>query len=270
MISEEYKQWDEFSLKRAQFTVLILESAKYCQSFLEPILEILNELTDLMKDYKTRYNGYEVLYNLVNHLNDFGVCSPVVIEICLQGISWKVGKPTEAIRRIACLSFTQAIINENISKDALMSQSKKVCSLFKGCIEDEWSVNLRQSGLNFIKILASEIKNELTQEFLYEIYPIVLSRLDDSNDDIRILAVDALGVVINCSNFRFSKSTMEYIISILFLHMDDPNESLRNRIFWLLKLSSEGDSKEIIEQAAGTNLELYKHKKYCQELLTDN
>ena len=270
LVTKQYQNWNEHSLRRVQFKYLVLEAGQHCSQFAESILEITLSLIQLGNDYTTRFDALETLFHLVREVKNFAQFSQMLIDICVKGMTWKVGKATESIRRAGALTLSQALTSQSVSIESVLDNLTTLMPVVKGCVEEEWSLQLRIVALNLLKILFAELKEKICQETLFKTYPLLLSRLDDSEDSIRIISVDVLGQLIACPAFEFSNSTHEYIVKVLFLHMDDHNQQLRERVFWLLSFLKESKCPEVVTTFAQENLTKYKHKQLCAQLINEN
>ena len=56
---------------------------------------------------------------------------------------------------------------------------------------------------------------------LKDIYPVLLGRLDDSQDKIRIEVTKSIVAFFNCEDLVISTGTFEYVMRHLFIHLDD-------------------------------------------------
>ncbi len=61
---------------------------------------------------------------------------------------------------------------------------------------------------------------------LRDIYPELLKRMDDSQDNIREKACEALEAFFNLLPEGWSESLYEYIVKSVIIHLDDPNEAI--------------------------------------------
>lgn len=267
ILTKEYQQWDEFSFKRNQFKALIIEAGENAYDFRFEILEICQSMVQFERDFKTRYDTFELLFHFISNSQQLNDLSTLFIQICMTGMTWRVGKATETIRRAALMTLSHALMKNLLTPESLKDTNKKLFISLKGCVEDEWSLPLRQSTLELFKVYFAERKQHVSQEILFDSYPMILSRLDDSDDQIRIAAVDCFGQLITCKNFVFSNSTNEYIAEHLFLHLDDQNSDLRNRIFFLMKFMIQNQNQKFIQDLAKKNLELFKHKNHLIDLI---
>ena len=265
--TEEFKNWEEFSLKRIQFCALINESESSCEEFIEEIFQICESTLEVARDYHTRYDSLEMIYHMIPFISPLDLRSQRFINLILLGMKWRPGRANEAIRRAACLCLSKALLEEKLTKESLLGSSESLLSLLKGCIEDDRSIQLRICSLQLLKIYFAQLQSVVQIEKIFELYPLVLARLDDSDDEVRIFAVDVFAQISACKEFKFSESTGKYIAEQLFLHMDDVNQILRERIYCLLKFLLLEKGYDNVKELAQKNLEISKHKDLCLKLI---
>jgi hypothetical protein len=58
----------------------------------------------------------------------------------------------------------------------------------------------------------------------------------------------AIGVFFRCANFKFSSSTLEYMIKAILVHLDDQNEKVQRAIFDCLKVAADIDPALLIKE----------------------
>lgn len=265
--TKEFDNWEEFSLKRIQFCALITEAASAAQEFTEQILQVCESTLQVTRDYRTRYDSLEMLFHLVSSISSVGSYSQRLMDLCLLGMKWRPGRANEAIRRASCLTLSKALVQEVLGKDVLLTSSEGLLPVLKGCIEEDRSVQLRVCSLQLLKIYFAKLQNDVDTKTIFELYPLVLSRLDDSDDEVRIFAVDVFAQISACEQFKFSGNTESYIAEQLLLHMDDPNPILRERIFCLLKFLLLEKSYEQVRKLARDKTEVSNNKELCLKLV---
>lgn len=265
--TKEFENWEEFSLKRIQFCALITEAASAAQEFTEQVLEVCECTLQVTRDYRTRYDSLEMLFHFVSTISTMEPFSQRLVDLCLLGMKWRPGRANEAIRRAACLTLSKALVQEIVGKDALLHSTEKLLPVLKGCVEEDRSVQLRVCSLQLLKIYFAKLQDDVDSKVIFELYPLVLSRLDDSDDEVRIFAVDVFAQISACKHFKFSENTGTYISEQLLLHMDDPNPILRERIFCLLKFLLLEKSYEQVRKLAKEKTEVSNFKELCLKLV---
>jgi hypothetical protein len=94
----------------------------------------------------------------------------------------------------------------------------------------------------------------------------LLERLDDSQDPIRIKIATAINVFFSCRYIKLSESTLEYVINAIFVHFDDSSDDIRGAIFLSLKHAALVDPREVLKHAQN-NLKRMKNRDRCEELI---
>ena len=232
----EHLNWAKDSLKRVQFCALVREAGRAVDGFLESVLQIVEPTLETGRDYATRFDSLELLFHLAPCLPDPGPLSQKYLDLCLAGMKWRAGRTNESIRRTACLCLSKALAEHKLLHQCLLDSSKTLLASLKGCVEDDRSPQLRVCALQLLKLYFSVLKDQVSTEAIFDLYPLVLSRLDDPEDEVRVFAVDVFARIAVCKSFSFSESTVKYILARFLLHMDDANRVLRERISMLLRL----------------------------------
>jgi len=60
------------------------------------------------------------------------------------------------------------------------------------CLDDDWRSDLRHAAMEVMQALLISYLKDLQEKQLLDVYPELLKRLDDSNDDLRIYACELL------------------------------------------------------------------------------
>merc|ERR1712045_356258 len=113
--------------------------------------------------------------------------------------------------------------------------------ILKSCLDDSWSPDNRWIACHVLSCTLVELQAEISSEQLREVYPELLKRLDDSNDEIRAAVCDALTVFFKCLPPKWSRSLFEYMLRTLFVHLDDPNLKIQQGIYGVLEAALHQD-----------------------------
>ncbi|TMS14708.1 Dynein assembly factor 5, axonemal [Larimichthys crocea] len=86
------------------------------------------------------------------------------------------------------------------------------------------------------------IGTSLHPEALNKIYPELLKRLDDSSEEVRSVALQALGLWLTSLtkdyNPEFCTPHLQFLFQQLLLHLDDPDSSVQEQVLEVLKKGS--------------------------------
>jgi hypothetical protein len=77
---------------------------------------------------------------------------------------------------------------------------KELIPVIKSCLEEDWGPDLRFAACNLIEKVILVLNSELDGEELRQIYPFLLERLDDAQDQIRIEITKSLIAFFTCKN----------------------------------------------------------------------
>jgi hypothetical protein len=143
-------------------------------------------------------------------------------------------------------------------------------SFLKSTMEDNYDYELRCLSVKlFFRILAST-QNLVVEQELHDSYQMLLKRLDDSQNTIRIETCKTLIVFFNIVNARvkISETIFEFIVKTLFIHFDDQNESIRNIVKDVLRVSMNRYPQKFYE-IAQENLKRFNHQNDCLEVIKE-
>lgn len=113
---------------------------------------------------------------------------------------WRAGKPSIKIRKAAILVFSKALNRGILESDALHKLYPEILPPLKTCMDDDWAPDLRLSATHFMTLLITALKDHLDQIELSQLYPVLLSRLEDAQDGIRIEITEAIKRFFGCKH----------------------------------------------------------------------
>lgn len=153
--------------------------------------------------------------------------------------------------------------------------------MVKSCLEEDWGPDLRFAACSLIEKIILVLNAELEGEELRQIYPVLLERLDDAQDQIRIEITKSIIAFFTCKNVKnkkffkiyafffqmgFSESILEYIVKGVFVHLDDQNEDIQMSIYNVLRFMAKLKPKLVLDEAKDS-LKKFKYPRKCQELI---
>ena len=184
----------------------------------------------------------------------------------LPNLKWQVGGAASGIRKVslACLYSLLKCCQYDCS--TLFGMAPFVLPTLKSHLDDSDTSN-RQLSFACIYLLFKGLpKYSLGEEAVHQLYPALVTGLDDSNDNIRIAACDCLFVFLSVADSQTLKgTTLDYIIKNVMLHMDDPNTTIQSKCFQIQKEALNIDSKSVL-RAAQSAICSHQNTKLCQEL----
>jgi hypothetical protein len=113
---------------------------------------------------------------------------------------WRSGKPNIKIRKAAILVFTKMLKKKLFPSGELYQIYSDIIAPLKDCLEDDWAADLRMSSIHYCQLLISALTDFLDSIELSNLRSILLYRLDDAQDAIRIETTVALRAFLRCKN----------------------------------------------------------------------
>lgn len=126
--------------------------------------------------------------------------SEIVKKVLVQSLLWRSGKPSIKIRKAAVLIFSKLLTKGLIAAEALHKQYPEVVVSLKNNLEDDWAADLRLASTQFVRQLIVSLQAALDQFELSNLYPLLLARMDDAQDPIRIQTCEAIKAFFGCPN----------------------------------------------------------------------
>ncbi|CAB1342458.1 unnamed protein product [Coregonus sp. 'balchen'] len=121
-----------------------------------------------------------------------------------------------------------------------------------------------------LSTLLKLIGPSLHPDALNNIYPEVLKRLDDSSDEVRGVALRALGLWLASLgkdyNSQLYSQHLEVLFQQLLLHLDDPNSRVQDTVLEVLKTCS-GVHPALLKQEVEAVRDKQRSPVYCDQLL---
>ena len=116
----------------------------------------------------------------------------------IPAIAWKAGKPQIKIRKAGVICILQLVKNKIVPQQVLMNSFNDLKASLKSCMNDDWAPDLRFASCCLMEAILGHLDEQLADIELKDIYPILLERLDDSQDMIRIEITKSIGNFLRC------------------------------------------------------------------------
>ena len=269
--SESHKSWNKNSPDRFAFDTYTKNGGGALEKHWMDILIIISHSIEAVKDLEMRMDMICLLDSLIENkeVNEQLKCYMefIVPEILLPCCAWKSQRPSYKVRKASFVCLIKIFKLNLIDNFTTMNFFKEYINVLKQSLDDDWDPEIRYLSINLLKEFFNFTKNNLNEENLFELYPLLLKRLDDSQDANRIAVCEILNIYFNiCKRIKISEGTYEYIINNSFIHLDDPNEKVRNAVFEFLK-EALNIYKETFIKIANKNLNIFTHISLINRLL---
>lgn len=209
-LAEESKAWNKASTRRFAFKLLVLNAGDAIEDYWELVVAVLENCTQQAKDFELKCDAVMFLENVIDvygetpKLEEFA--EQMLVKVLVPCCVWKAGKYHSNVRRTSINCIRKIVNKDLIGKEVLYSHYQGVMSVLKSCLEDEWAADLRLASCELLKTLVAFLSGRLTGTLhvqvdidYSDIYPLLLSRLDDSQDSVRLEAFAALSTFLTTS-----------------------------------------------------------------------
>uniref|UniRef100_A0A7S0DBU7 Uncharacterized protein n=1 Tax=Micromonas pusilla TaxID=38833 RepID=A0A7S0DBU7_MICPS len=192
----------------------------------------------------------------------------ILETVVLESLVWRAGATAAAARyaAVVCLgtmlrrslffsaqtSGDASAKNLLVSKRALLAVLRQThSSLLPGvfsAMEEDYYAETRKAACYALDGVLATAGLDLGDEKRRSVYPEILKRMDDSRDDVRILAARcARRFFLNATPVDWDETNCVYFLKPLAVHMDDPNELVRNAVLDAFFAAAEKKPAVVIE-----------------------
>lgn len=144
-------------------------------------------------------------------------------------------------------------------------------------MDDDWNPDLRFSAMKMMGLVVDYLREHLSDFQISKLYPMILERLDDAQDPIRIQTCEVIKRLFLCTNVRkafsllirklgMGEGTIQYIVKTCFIHLDDRKEEIQQAIFGFLMFASQSHKHIVVEEARKA-LPKQKFPQLCDQIL---
>lgn len=245
------KSWTIYSVEFYIFQSCLTRAPKAVAENLDLTLAILKDTMNNEADPELRLKQFILLAAFFQkkdanfmHLKDVQEFTKSILDCAVvPGLIWSAGRAAEAIRTAAvcclCALLDNSCLDENnvakpSGKVELFSDSASFEDLFKRIVPvlislvDDVAKKTRLYSLKAVCLIMNigQKLRCLKEEYIHQTYPVVLKRLDDGCDDVRIAAIEALTEIwrelpMNY-NVQFCQSHVDSLYTTTIIHLDDP------------------------------------------------
>ena len=230
-----YKTWKKNTPDRFAFDIYVKLAGPSLEKHWTEVLLIISQCCESEKDIEIRMDMIILLDKIITQQALFeqikNYIEFILPEILFPSMSWRAGRPNYKVRKAAIVDMIHIFQNNLISPEIALKYFSDFVSNLKTTLDDDWDAELRYLSIQLVKLFLKNTSEVLKYDHISELYTILLKRLDDSQDTNRILTCEVLILFMSiCKRLNLSTSIYDYIIENSFIHLDDPNEKVREAI----------------------------------------
>lgn len=272
LMEESSKSWTQHSEERFVFDTLLIEAGEAAVTVLDKVMKILRVNLDPSKDADVRSKFFSLLSHLVtsstardkgsaNGYEEYAIT--IIRDMILPNCVWRAGRTAEVIRKMAVLTLRILLTEDGfVTPEQLLSVVDELLTQMRSTLDDDG----RETRLVSCQVLSrifDLVGDRLHEDHrLYNLYPDLLKRLDDSSDDVRIEATKTFASYFRCLCKKFEVATygghLEAIFKGLLLHLDDTQEDVQGAVLETLKAGSHVHPDMLLKE-----IDSSRHKLRC-------
>nr|XP_033333004.1 dynein assembly factor 5, axonemal isoform X1 [Megalopta genalis] len=237
----------------------------------------------LLSEYFNQGSLHEII--------DLNYCYQFLENCIFPALIWSAGKTAEAIRTAAvcclCAFLEKYKADCLLEKDQCLSEKNIPSALDKIIptlisLADDNSKKSRLYSLKALYLIVCIRKRScnITEEFIHKMYPVLLKRLDDGCDNIRLASMEVLVKVWSSIpedyNLHFNKAHVDTLYTTTIIYLDEPESEFQKYILDSLKELAKVHPELLYEKLHNCKTNFRNQKgmeillEHCQYILENN
>jgi dynein assembly factor 5 len=190
----------------------------------------------------------------------------IIKNIFIINLVWRVGRVEATVRKVA-LAATYGILKAGaVTPDVMTRTASELVPLLVSNLDDS-DVSTRQISCLCISILFERLRGAFGEDSISSMYPILLKRLDDSNDHVRINVCNALEHFCQCApRNAYTSTCIDYTLDQLFIHLDDVNPAIQDAVYRVIIMYGTHLDKARVLKKAESNIATMRSPFLCQKI----
>ncbi|XP_019113559.2 dynein assembly factor 5, axonemal [Larimichthys crocea] len=241
--------WSSYSPQRLQLNIIVIQSGPVIGEFVSQLMPLLRCSLQSDKDPEMRMSIFTMLAKLLldaaSTLDSQGhfrkESEKFLCNVLLPNLVWHAGRTAAAVRTSALSCLLALLHGGAITPGQLLCLEEKLIPLVLSALDEDSQMG-RLLACRSLSTTVRLIGTSLHPEALNKIYPELLKRLDDSSEEVRSVALQALGLWLTSLtkdyNPEFCTPHLQFLFQQLLLHLDDPDSSVQEQVLEVLRKGS--------------------------------
>ncbi|XP_013865552.1 dynein assembly factor 5, axonemal [Austrofundulus limnaeus] len=276
-LSVSINTWTSYSPQRLQLQIIVMQSGPVIGEFLNQLMPLLYSCLEPNRDTEMRMSVFTTLAKLLldasNTLDSQGCfrdeSETFLCNILLPNLAWQAGRTAAAVRTAALSCLLALLHGGSITPGQLLSVEEKLSPRVLSALEEDSQMS-RLLACRSLSAMLRLIGTSLHHEALNKIYPELLKRLDDSSEEVRGVALQAVGLwlssVTKDYNPELRAPHLQLLFQQLLLHLDDPDSSVQDQVLEILKKGSSVHPTLLMREAEAAR-DKQRSPHHCDVLL---
>ena len=234
-------EWTKDSPDQFVFSALLFNcSVDVLEGLLDAVFSVFKGCLHEERDPHIRLETLKLLDRVLEDdtRNGFvrGQSKRLLAEVLLPPAVWQVGETAASIRFHAIVVlgtfFRKKLVTASeLASKILMDDAMQVLPTIHSCLEEDYYADTRLASCHTLEALLNVVGPKLTDDQKRLVYPELLKRLDDSNDQVRIQTCATLrAFVCSCLTPDYCDTNTGYLLKGMLVHMDDTNPDVQEAV----------------------------------------
>ncbi|XP_030591867.1 dynein assembly factor 5, axonemal [Archocentrus centrarchus] len=276
-LSASVNTWSSYSPERLQLHIIVIQSGPVIGEFLSELMPLLHNCLDPNRDPEMRMSIFTMLAKLLldakNTLDSRGhfrdELEKFLSDVLLPNLVWHAGRTAAAVRTSALSCLLALLHGGAITPGQLLCLEETLHPQVLSALDEDSQMS-RLLACRCLSTILRLAGTSLHYEALNKIYPELLKRLDDSSEEVRGVALQAVGLWLSNLTKDYNPELCAPHLQLLFqqllLHLDDPDSSVQDRVLEILKKGSSVHPALLKEEVAAVR-DKQRSPAYCDQLL---
>ena len=198
-----------------------------------------------------------------------GAASSDIVRRCiLPNLVWRVGRVEATVRKVALAVCFGLLKAGGALPQSLFDVAGELLPLICSNLDDH-ETSPRLMACMSIAVILERLKGAFGDQALSEMYPKLLKRLDDSNDQVRVAVCSTLEIFFQCAHKSCYNSTLlDYSLDQLFVHLDDKDPEIQNAVLPVI-VAVAGIKKDLVLKKAGSCRHSHRNVSMIDKLVVE-
>lgn len=280
LFKESHKLWRKNTADRFAFDTYVKQAADFLnfdegENWIR-ILEIISNCCESDKDIEMRMDMIMLIEHLISSAgktqdsNLVYFVEFIIEQILIPASAWKANRPNYNVRKGALYCLIKLYQNNLVEIEVSVKFIKSYLVFLKSCLDDDWDFELRNISIKLVTRLLISNKTDkfMNEEDIRTLYPLMLKRLDDSQDENRKSICKSFEIFFETEAINLSGNVFEYICQSSIIHLDDNKEDIRKSVFdFLVKTLNNISYKAILNKICDEESTRFSNKDYLNKLI---
>ncbi len=204
--------------------------------------------------------------------------APVILKsIICKNMVWRVGRVEATVRKVT-LAIAHALLRAGcVDPRSLYENAGELVPLLCSQLDDN-ETSMRHIAAMSLCVVFERLKGAFGPQAVSEIYPLLVKRFDDSNDEVRLSVIKAVSVFMTASvQGAFSGTSLDYTLDQLFIHLDDSDERIQAACYATIMTASTLEhppnatsspaARDLVKKKASSQRGSHRSPAKCDALL---